>query len=70
MRCSFCNSDTPLIGTLLVYKLYRTEDKDYFVIEEEETHRRKGYFEVLRYCPDCLSKYCLGARGNEARQEA
>lgn len=64
MYCSFC-SNTIVIGTLLFFTGYRCEDKDYIILTEEDTGKGKGYFEIMRYCPDCLIKYCLGKKKHE-----
>lgn len=61
MRCSFCDSNTIIAGTLLFYTSYRCEDKDYIMISDEDG-RAKGYFEIMRYCPACLLKYCMGKK--------
>lgn len=61
-QCSFCLNDTIIAGTFVIFTSYRCEDKDYITISEEFTGRIKGYFEILRYCPACLRKYCVGKR--------
>lgn len=61
-KCSFCGNNTIIAGTLVMYTGYRCEDRDYIVIQDEDTGRAKGYFEILRYCPACLWKYCMGKK--------
>jgi len=61
-QCSFCGNNTLIAGTLHIFTTYRCEDKDYIILQEQYTGRIKGYFEILRYCPACLLKYCVGER--------
>lgn len=61
-KCSFCLNNTIIAGTLVIFTSYRCEDKDYIIISEEGSSRSKGYFEILRYCPACLRKYCVGKK--------
>ena len=68
MLCNLCGSNTLIEGTLLVYTTYRCEDKDYIPIEEEG-RSLKAYFEIIRYCPACYLKYCLGAKNKSLSQE-
>jgi len=65
MQCSICGNSTLLIGTLHIYTTYRCEDKDYIQIKEEGSERAKGYFEIFRYCSECLMKYCVGKKGEK-----
>lgn len=61
-ECNLCGKNTLIAGTFLVYTSYRMEDKDYLIISEKLSGRKKGYFEIIRYCPACLLRYCLGVK--------
>jgi len=64
-NCSFCHLQSPISGTLVIFTGYRSEDKEYKIIKETPSGRVKGYFEIIRYCPSCLRKYCLGRKYND-----
>ncbi len=61
-NCTFCGNNTIIAGTVVFYTTYRCEDKDYIVITEELTGKVKGYFEIMKYCPACLRRYCVGEK--------
>jgi len=61
-NCDLCGNATLIAGTFLVYTSYRVEDRDYIILSEERTGKKKGYFKVVRYCPSCLMKYCVGSK--------
>lgn len=63
--CSFCGNNTLIAGTLYLYTTYRCEDKDYVTIKDGDSDRVKGYFEIVRYCPACLRRYCIGHKKDE-----
>ena len=58
--CSICGEESAISGTLVVFTTYRCEDKDYIILREDNSGKVRGYYEIVRYCPGCLDKYCLG----------
>lgn len=59
--CNLCGKNTIIAGTFLLYTSYRCEDKDYIILKEEGS-RKRTYYEIVRYCPKCLLKYCVGVK--------